>query len=60
MDYRLELAKIFKDVVSKDKDRVRRQIPNLLTLIRGTLAPIFMIVAIISIIGAKVPLIKGN
>lgn len=47
MDYRLELAKIFKDVVSKDKDRVRRQIPNLLTLIRGTLAPILMIIATI-------------
>ncbi len=47
MDYRLELTKIFKDIISKDRERIKKQIPNLLTLIRGTLAPILMIIATI-------------
>ncbi len=48
MDYKMEFKNVFKDIASKDKEKIRKQIPNLLTLIRGTLAPILMIVATIT------------
>lgn len=43
MDYKKELINVFKDITSKDKKRVKRQIPNILTLSRALLAPIIVI-----------------
>ena len=40
------LLKMFQDLFSKDKNRIRSQIPNLLTLVRGVLAPIFIIISL--------------
>lgn len=40
------LLKMFRDLFSKDKNRVRSQIPNVLTLVRGVLAPIFIIISL--------------
>ena len=47
MDYKEEFKKLFLDVTSKDKERIKRQIPNMLTLIRGALTPILLVIAII-------------
>ncbi len=42
------IKQIIKDLRSKDKETRRKQIPNLLTLIRGVFAPITIIPAVIS------------
>ena len=42
------LKKIGKDIISKDKEVRRKQIPNILTLIRGIFAPITIIPAVAS------------
>ncbi len=42
------IKKIVKDITSKDKEVRRKQIPNMLTLIRGLLAPITIIPAVSS------------
>ena len=42
------IKKVIKDLRSKDKETRRKQIPNLLTLIRGVLAPITIIPAVIN------------
>ena len=39
---------VISDLRSKDKERKRKQIPNLLTIIRGFLAPITIIPAVLS------------
>ena len=39
---------VINDIKSKDKERRRKQIPNILTLIRGILAPITIIPAVIN------------
>lgn len=41
------LKKMFKDIMSKDKKRFKRQFANLLTLIRGVLAPTLIVVSLI-------------
>jgi len=40
----LNLKKMFKDITSGDKERFKRQFANLLTLTRGVLAPIFVVI----------------
>ena len=40
------IRKIIEDVTGKDKEKRRKQIPNILTLIRGVLAPITIIPAV--------------
>ncbi len=47
MNYKMEFNNLFEDVTSGEKERIIRQVPNVLTLIRGTLTPILMIVATI-------------
>ena len=42
------VKKVIKDITSKDKEVRRKQIPNVLTLIRGILAPITIIPAVSS------------
>lgn len=42
------LKQVINDLKSKDKERKKRQIPNVLTLIRGIIAPITIIPAVIS------------
>ena len=42
------IQKIIKDIKSKDKEKRKKQIPNLLTLIRGIFAPITIIPAVIT------------
>ncbi len=42
------IKKVVKDITSKDKEVRRKQIPNILTLIRGILAPITIIPAVSS------------
>ena len=39
---------VINDIKSKDKEKRRKQIPNILTLIRGILAPITIIPAVIN------------
>ena len=41
------LKNIVKDLLGKDKEKRRKQIPNVLTLIRGILAPITIIPAVL-------------
>ncbi len=48
-EYFLENIKnVINDLKSKDKERRRKQIPNLLTLIRGIFAPITIIPAVVT------------
>lgn len=47
MNYKMEFNNLFEDVTSGERERIIRQVPNVLTLIRGTLTPILMIVATI-------------
>ena len=42
------LKKVINDLKSKDKEKRRKQIPNILTLIRGIIAPITIIPAVIT------------
>ena len=42
------IKKVIKDLNSKDRETRRKQIPNFLTLIRGVLAPITIIPAVIN------------
>lgn len=42
------IKKVFSDLMSKDKEKKRKQIPNILTLIRGFLAPITIIPAVLN------------
>lgn len=42
------IKKIIEDLKSKDKERKRKQIPNTLTLIRGFLAPLTIIPAVLN------------
>ena len=42
------LRKVVKDLFGKDKEKRRKQIPNTLTLIRGFLAPITIIPAVLA------------
>ena len=42
------IKKVIEDLRSKDKERKRKQIPNILTLIRGFLAPITIIPAVLN------------
>lgn len=41
-----ELKKVLKDIFSKDKNRIKRQIPNILTLTRGIISPILIVISI--------------
>ena len=45
--FKKNIKQVFKDLLSKDKEVRRKQIPNTLTLIRGILAPITIIPAVI-------------
>lgn len=38
--------KVIKDIFSKDKQKIQKQIPNILTLIRGIIGPIIIIQAL--------------
>ena len=42
------IKNVVNDITSKDKERRRKQIPNLLTLIRGVFAPITIIPAVVT------------
>ncbi len=42
------IKKVIEDLKSKDKERKKRQIPNVLTLIRGILAPLTIVPAVIT------------
>lgn len=42
------VKKVIADIRSKDKERRRKQIPNILTLIRGVVAPITIIPAVLT------------
>ena len=42
------IKQVIKDLISKDKEKRRKQIPNLLTLIRGIFAPITIIPAVVT------------
>lgn len=42
------IKKVIVDLRSKDKEKIKKQIPNILTLIRGILAPITIIPAVIT------------
>lgn len=46
--FKNNLKQVFKDLRSKDKEVRRKQIPNVLTLIRGIVAPITIIPAVIN------------
>lgn len=46
--FKNNLKQVFKDLRSKDKEVRRKQIPNILTLIRGIIAPITIIPAVIN------------
>ena len=41
------LKSVIKDIFSKDKKRIQKQIPNILTLIRGIIAPIIIIQSLV-------------
>lgn len=43
----MNIKQLISDLCSKDKNRIKRQIPNILTLIRGIIAPITIIPAVI-------------
>ena len=42
------IKQVFLDLKSKDKNKIKKQIPNLLTLIRGFFAPITIIPAVLN------------
>lgn len=46
--FKENIKKIFKDLRSKDKNVKRKQLPNILTLIRGIVAPITIIPAVLT------------
>lgn len=48
MNYKMEFKNLYEDVFSGEKQRIKRQVPNMLTLIRGILTPILMIVAAVT------------
>ena len=46
--FKENIKQVFKDLKSKDREVRRKQIPNVLTLIRGVVAPLTIIPAVIS------------
>ena len=48
MNYKMEFKNLYEDIFSGEKYRIKRQVPNMLTLIRGTLTPILMIIAAVT------------
>ena len=46
--FKTNIKQVFRDLKSKDKEKRRKQIPNILTLIRGIVAPITIIPAVIN------------
>ena len=47
IDFKRNFIKLYKDIKSKDKKRIQKQIPNIITITRGVLAPLFILIAMI-------------